>query len=331
MAKIGEGDPRWVVKDRDDGTNVNGWHWSGERDVSAWANDRLRQLIGPVSSDGTHVSRVNKVEGEANLYTRKASLKVVYDLKVSGEWAAEFEGTSGKFVFELFDDDPEIKVTMESGAGSNAASKSDFENNCVPKIQAACKTFVGELMAGANMSESDMGSLEKPRPAGQTLAESAVTDYKRTPGVDASSADVQRRESVAHPHEITDSFLCSAEDLYNAITDRPRLEAVTRARAISDARVGGKWEVLGGLARGTYSRLEPGNFIAMDWRMKDWDQSQKDCRVELRFVQEDGRTVLTIASYSLPDFRRSPVEGFWRLQILQAIKVVFGYGSASFL
>ena len=27
MAKIGEGDQRWIVKDRADGTNVNGWHW----------------------------------------------------------------------------------------------------------------------------------------------------------------------------------------------------------------------------------------------------------------------------------------------------------------
>ena len=27
MAKWGEGDPRWIVEERDDGTNVNNWHW----------------------------------------------------------------------------------------------------------------------------------------------------------------------------------------------------------------------------------------------------------------------------------------------------------------
>ena len=27
MAKWGEGDPRWIVEDRTDGTNVNNWHW----------------------------------------------------------------------------------------------------------------------------------------------------------------------------------------------------------------------------------------------------------------------------------------------------------------
>lgn len=29
MAKWGEGDPRWIVEERADATNVNNWHWSG--------------------------------------------------------------------------------------------------------------------------------------------------------------------------------------------------------------------------------------------------------------------------------------------------------------
>ena len=27
MAKWGEGDPRWIVEERPDSTNVNNWHW----------------------------------------------------------------------------------------------------------------------------------------------------------------------------------------------------------------------------------------------------------------------------------------------------------------
>lgn len=29
MAKWGQGDPRWIVEEREDGTNVNNWHWCG--------------------------------------------------------------------------------------------------------------------------------------------------------------------------------------------------------------------------------------------------------------------------------------------------------------
>ena len=28
MAKWGEGDPRWIVEEREDGTNADNWHWS---------------------------------------------------------------------------------------------------------------------------------------------------------------------------------------------------------------------------------------------------------------------------------------------------------------
>ena len=33
MAKVGEGDERWIVKERADGQNCNNWHWT-TKDVS---------------------------------------------------------------------------------------------------------------------------------------------------------------------------------------------------------------------------------------------------------------------------------------------------------
>ena len=43
MAKLGEGDARWIVRKRDDGANVNGWHWS-EKNLTPWSEERLREL-----------------------------------------------------------------------------------------------------------------------------------------------------------------------------------------------------------------------------------------------------------------------------------------------
>ena len=45
MAKLGAGDPRWIVEDRKDGINVNNWHWT-EKDVLPWAKKRLTELLG---------------------------------------------------------------------------------------------------------------------------------------------------------------------------------------------------------------------------------------------------------------------------------------------
>jgi len=44
MAKWGQGDPRWIVEERPDATNVNNWHWS-EKDASGWSSDKLKGLL----------------------------------------------------------------------------------------------------------------------------------------------------------------------------------------------------------------------------------------------------------------------------------------------
>ncbi|KAK2092531.1 hypothetical protein P7K49_029059 [Saguinus oedipus] len=40
MAKWGQGDPRWIVEEREDGTNVNNWHWCGRRPPSGVSGGR---------------------------------------------------------------------------------------------------------------------------------------------------------------------------------------------------------------------------------------------------------------------------------------------------
>ena len=44
MAKWGEGDPRWIVEERPDATNVNNWHWT-EKNADAWSKKKLKELL----------------------------------------------------------------------------------------------------------------------------------------------------------------------------------------------------------------------------------------------------------------------------------------------
>ena len=50
MAKLGEGDERWIVKERADGQNCNNWHWT-TKDVSGHTKtvlgDKLKELAAP--------------------------------------------------------------------------------------------------------------------------------------------------------------------------------------------------------------------------------------------------------------------------------------------
>ena len=57
MAKWGEGDPRWIVEERPDATNVNNWHWT-EKNADAWSKKKLEELLVNFVIEDTKVGNV---------------------------------------------------------------------------------------------------------------------------------------------------------------------------------------------------------------------------------------------------------------------------------
>merc|ERR1719313_257775 len=92
MAKWGEGDERWIVEERKDGANVNGWHWSATS-VFDEAEALLKSLIddessNPVMGDGCRITKVEKFSGEVHTNARKGKVRLTYDLEINFSWAA---------------------------------------------------------------------------------------------------------------------------------------------------------------------------------------------------------------------------------------------------
>ena len=90
MAKWGEGDERWIVSERQDGANVNGWHWQ-EKNCMGWGRERLSALLETVVFEldaGTaQVKEISKFDGDASVTIRKGDKKfAVFDLSVTCKW-----------------------------------------------------------------------------------------------------------------------------------------------------------------------------------------------------------------------------------------------------
>eukprot|EP01065_Artemidia_motanka_P025500 TRINITY_DN30492_c0_g1_i1.p1 TRINITY_DN30492_c0_g1~~TRINITY_DN30492_c0_g1_i1.p1 ORF type:complete len:338 (+),score=140.90 TRINITY_DN30492_c0_g1_i1:57-1016(+) len=99
--KIG-GDPRWVVSDRADGANVNGWHWE-EKNITAAARKLLTRCISSVTllnRDGVALRllafREGKgPEGEAIALNRRRKVGVFFDFSFTIEWHGEIVDADG--------------------------------------------------------------------------------------------------------------------------------------------------------------------------------------------------------------------------------------------
>ena len=139
MARWGEGDERWIVQERDDGANVNGWHWQ-EKNCMGWGRGAHRRAphgghLRPAQRRGLRARpEISKFEGDASVNTRKGNKKfAVFDLSVTCKWEGECEGVDGvvkgeikltEFASANDEDEYEFVVTASDG---DAAAKEKFK------------------------------------------------------------------------------------------------------------------------------------------------------------------------------------------------------------
>ena len=107
MAKWGEGDPRWIVEERPDATNVNNWHWT-EKNADSWSKRKLEELfvnqvIEVPGIGNVIIEQMEKCEGEARANNRKGKLIFFYEWELRMKWKGHVNGK----------DDPEVQGTIE--------------------------------------------------------------------------------------------------------------------------------------------------------------------------------------------------------------------------
>ena len=74
MAKVGEGDPRWIVTNRADGQNVNGWHWVEHNCLPVAVSEAKEAFVQKtIYSEGDDTIKFTNadVTGEATANNRK--------------------------------------------------------------------------------------------------------------------------------------------------------------------------------------------------------------------------------------------------------------------
>ena len=164
MAKWGEGDPRWLVSERDDGANVNGWHWQ-ERNCMGWGRERLTELLTGVSfefgNDTTaRVVEIVKFDGDASVTIRKGNKKfAVFDLSVTLKWEGslgaegdeDVKAVTGEIKLTEFastndEDEYEFAVTCSDGdATAKQLFKKKIAGVVAQTIQPHLASFAKEL------------------------------------------------------------------------------------------------------------------------------------------------------------------------------------------
>ena len=192
MASASQADPRWLVSDRADGTNVNAWHWT-TKDVTELTKVALKvaleapRLLSGVSPLLQHCQLENvAVRGDCSINARKGRKFIVCELDIRMAWKGELHGAGGTVTdagsgtLHLPDvspeclDDLEVEFTTEKrGTPLSEAMRKE----AVPAIRRAVQQCVRTLelrMAEADTTAPPPPAATKP-PAPVPISDPAPT------------------------------------------------------------------------------------------------------------------------------------------------------------
>lgn len=360
MAKIGEGDQRWIVNDRADGTNCGNWHWE-EKDLSTATHEALKEKFKnlELTPDGAAVAvtvkEMSDISGDVTVAQRKGKIMCYFDLKFtlkykvkSGSETGEGKVSAPEVDHDNFHDDFTLSVSATDakepsklgekwmcGDGRKAIRKiicEYFDALFVQHNVGKMLTKLGPAAGSVATNVAPVASSTGASPA--TPATPATSAYTAAPAAAAAAKPAAKPKAAAPPPSKSTlswklEWRCPVEELWLVLTDAGRASHYTRAPAKIDPRSSGTFEYLGGLITGYFVDVIPQEKLAMQWRLSSWPSGVFSSVILNLSREEAGVTRLEFAQAGIPDGDYDRVRDGWLRNFWDPIKAVFGFNYES--
>nr|XP_027200190.1 activator of 90 kDa heat shock protein ATPase homolog 1-like [Dermatophagoides pteronyssinus] len=353
MAKWGEGDPRWIVEERPDATNVNNWHWT-EKNASHWSKDKLKTLLENILIEENglgqcRIKQIDSIDGEAVANNRKGKLIFFYEWIIKCTWIGILNGDSTEYSGKLeipnlseenSSDDITIDVSIDDPNSAQAEilkqlvrtkGLSIVQDRMKQYITALRNEFAKDMIKPTKLSESSGGNINSFQTE-QQLEEKKKSESKTTASKTATVSKKPDQAGGDVPFETTslkliENFKCTAEEIYKTFTEEIFLQAFTRNKVKCDPVVGGRFSLMDGNIIGKFIQLEPNKLIRQFWRLKSWPQEHYS-EVEIRIEQQSDSTQIILEQNGVPKLNLENTEEGWKKHYFESIKRTFGFGAS---
>jgi activator of HSP90 ATPase len=338
MAKMGEGDSRWIVAERKDGANVNAWHWE-EKSMNQTTHDAIKALFkgfalgGEADGVSLRVAEVSEIEGDVTLAQRKGKIMCYFELKMTLRYAgtdlATQDEVGGKMTVpdvdhDTFRGDFTIAVAAaDSGASQSKAERWVFANGRAA-VRRALVTYFEQLFVDNNVGKNLVRASPTTGGAAPTTAGAAPAPAPRSAPAPAASSASSSGDATSFEQVLV--WRVPPAELWNVLTDAPRASAYTRAPARIDPRPSGAFEFMGGAMSGYFVDLQHPSRLAMQWRLGSWPSGVFSTVVITLAQEEVGVTRMTLAQAGVPAGEVERVRTGWTVNFWNPIKAVFGFG-----
>ncbi|CAL6431161.1 unnamed protein product [Bathycoccus prasinos] len=363
MAKLGEGDQRWIVEERKDGANVHGWHWV-EKDCKEWTrvffesefasggddvNDddsgekQSSFLDDDDDANGVRFVKPLRITGEAYLNQRKGKIIPGYELELSIDYELEGERV-GTMVLPYVSDenrgeDTEVKFSpKDESEKAKKAKRWIEEKSGKEKVREVVKKWEEEMargtpaLAAKTSGESGSDSANNDRATEEAAAKQKPkqTTAKGKTEHEYKSAPLSTKY---HTIKIKEKFLCRATDVCEALLDPRRVMHFTRTKCTGQKGVG-KFEMFDGSVRGETITFIDGERIVQKWRFNSWVPDHYSTVTMVLKEPEPGNCILELTQTDVPEADAhgnenvmEVTENGWKNLIFARVRNAFGYGA----
>lgn len=349
MAKVGEGDPRWIVSERTDGANVNSWHWE-ERDLSQHAYEQLKGIFAnrdiPVPAnladavEYLRTEEVSEISGDVTVAQRKGKMMCYFELKLQLRWVGKTKKDEkvirGKMDIAEVDHDEfkneyDITITCQENSADVQLLEGVVRTAGRAMVREQIAHYFDVLFTEYHIGQQLKSGAAMPPPPPTTASSSAQA------ATAAGSAEAQKKAATAKSGSTAADAAGATsfswrmrwgvpmEELYAALTDPRRASAYTRGPAAMDVKAGGQFSFLNGVISGYYVDVQPPALLKQQWRLASWPAGVHSSVVLQLVKDEPAVTILEFAQSGIPAGQLQSVQEGWRANFFDAIKAVFGY------
>ncbi|XP_075508780.1 uncharacterized protein LOC142545464 [Primulina tabacum] len=353
MARMGEGDKRWIVEDRPDGTNVHNWHWS-ETNCLDWSRNFFKNLLCNktlLSGEGNlyiRTENLEKLEGEAYVNVRKGKIIPGYELNLVLSYVAEAKDSNGDSVIlstegsvevpyisdENAGEDPDIRVTIKDDGPVGKRLREGFLAKGKPFVFEKIREYV-DAMAKGGPAKDDLECkkvVAKKASFSSPSTDASNVEKNSTLAVKENKKEEKKKEGFK-TITMSEKFYCRAKDMYEILMDENRWKGFTQSNARISKEVWGEFSIFDGSVTGRNLELQEGKYIVQNWRFGSWPDGIVS-KVSLTFEEpESGVTIVKLTHIDIPVEDRygnatvvENTERGWRDLIFHKIRAVFGFG-----
>lgn len=346
MAEAGKGDPRWIVEAREDGTNVNNWHWT-EKNAKPWSESLWKQWFKDLVLENETVGNVSfgdvtKFDGDVTLSNRKGKVISYYEIVLEVKWEAKHENGEDKAsgtlrvpnISEENDaDDIEVEVTVKKSTPYGDKAKTLLRKEGLKRVQNLYGKFQEKLMSEYSQGMIKQKKIENKADgnaaaAAKVSAAMAKQENKHI-GDAKPSGRAQAAEStssVSHEQDIE----CGPDNLYACFTVAECFSAFTHSSCNVEPVIGKDFSLCNGYLAGKFLELDENKKIVMELRQSNWTEGVvSKATLDFKFKPDGGSTKLMVTHTGIPKSHVGECAARWKEWCHRVIRT-FGYGSIPF-